>query len=142
MSPLAPRVSKFGFFRKYCNSSGASWCHVKSPLMNGIRSFPNSDSINGFIYPVCAPYAHMWTYSACLSAKRLRYTVFGGSVPSSDAVFPRRSEATFQGRPLATWGPRQGQRGSNAGIVLSAQHAFSPRHGTSKQPLISERSSR
>lgn len=41
------------------------------------------------------------------------------------SVFPGRSGATFQGWPLATWGPRQGQRGSNAGIVLRAQHAFS-----------------
>lgn len=51
VSPLAPRVSKFGFFRKYCNSSGASWCHVKPPLMNGIRSFPNSDPLTVLFIP-------------------------------------------------------------------------------------------
>lgn len=51
VSPLAPRVSKFGFFRKYCNSSGASRCHVKSPLMNGIRSFPNSDPLTVLFIP-------------------------------------------------------------------------------------------
>lgn len=54
------------------------------------------------------------------------------------SVFLRRWEPTFQGWPLAMWGPRQGQRGSNAGIVLHAQHAFSllaVRHGTSKLSL-------
>lgn len=55
------------------------------------------------------------------------------------SVFPRRSEPAFQGWPLAMLGPRQGQRGSNAGIVLQAQHAFSLlalQHGTSKHSLI------
>lgn len=37
------------------------------------------------------------------------------------SVFTRRLEPTFQNWPLVFWGPRQGQRGSNAGIVLYAQ---------------------
>lgn len=45
VSPLAPS-SKIGYFRKYCYSAGASigvtYCPL-SPLMNGIRSLPNSN---------------------------------------------------------------------------------------------------
>lgn len=49
------------------------------------------------------------------------------------------SEPAFLCRSLMIWGPRQGQRGSNAGIVLWVQHAFSllaVQRGTSKQSLI------
>lgn len=59
------------------------------------------------------------------------------SVPSA-AVHPRRSEATFQQWPFLMWGPRLGERGSNTGIVLRAQHAFSLRCDASKWPLISQ----
>lgn len=56
-----------------------------------------------------------------------------------------RSWATFQGWPLTLWGPKQGQRGSNTGIVLYTQHIFSLqvlRHGSSKTvPRLSERNS-
>lgn len=36
---------------------GSSWCHVKSPLMNGIRSFPNSDPLTVLFIP-SALHAH------------------------------------------------------------------------------------
>lgn len=61
------------------------------------------------------------------------------SFPAGAVFFLWPSEATFQARPLATWGPRRGQGPSNAGIVLGAQHAFSlpaARHGTSKPSFI------
>lgn len=140
VSPLAPS-SKIGCFRKYCYSAGASigvtYCPL-SPLMNGIRSFPIQIMTSFVCLCMSIFYIQTWIYSTCLSLKRLQFTIFCCSVPSSDAVFPRRSEATFQAWPLAMWGPRQGQRGSNARIVLHAQHAFSLRHGTSKRSLISQ----
>lgn len=94
---------------------------------------------NNFLCLCVCLYTDMLIYSSCMQLKCLQSTIFGCSVPFFDAVFLWRSEPTFQCWPLAMWGPRQGQRGSNAGIVLHAQHAFSllaVRHGTSKQSLI------
>lgn len=54
----------------------------------------------------------------------------------SNSILPRPSEATFQHQPLMMWGPRLGQRGSNTGIVLRAQHAFSLWRDASERPLI------
>lgn len=127
--------SKIGSFRKYCDSAGAhigaTYCPL-SPLMNGIGSVPNPDQLT--VLCVCILCADMRMDRTHLSLKRLPCTIFYCSVPSSDTVFPWRSEATFHGWPLAILGPRQGQRGSNAGIVLLAQHAFSLWHSAPKGP--------
>lgn len=102
------------------------------------RSFPNSNSFTC----LCAPlYADVLMYGSCRSTW-FQNTICGCSVPFFEpprSVFLRRSEPTFLGRPLSMWGPRPGHRGSNAGIVLHAQHAFSllaARHATSTQSLI------
>lgn len=54
----------------------------------------------------------------------------------SNCILPRPLEATFQHQPLMMWGPGLGQRGSNTGIVLRAQHAFSLWRDASERPLI------